>query len=402
MPHAPAASSLTSDVNLRRAPEERPENVVTVLPNGAAVEVFGSQGDWLAVRTGALVGYVWSEYVAPFAGAAAWTARVIASGANLRAGPGMNFAAPRAVPGDTLLEVVGFRDGWLAVEQPEGTLWVRARLTAVASPIPAVSGGLPARRTPEGVRTRRDEIEAIADPTARADAYEALQREVPYLSQRDNAARDADGNLVEKSTGTMCNLTSLAMCLTYLGVRNPDVSRQFEDVLEAERVKHGLPPRSDTSGWGGVAHLFGVEVAFVRGGDFTEARAWWFAHVLPVLREGKAVMMSITRHIVRVTGVGAAGLVVDDPFGLDALGSGTTWKVKRTNPYQQPGGTAGADSVWSWADVGKHQMHWLAALSVPKESEGAGALVFAPLPDISDTPESMDEVPGEAEVQPRG
>lgn len=52
---------------------------------------------------------------------------------------------------------------------------------------------------------------------------------VPYFSQLDNKFEPY----------TACNVTSLAMCLWYLGIRGRGSQRQFEDELYIRAVDNG-------------------------------------------------------------------------------------------------------------------------------------------------------------------
>ena len=79
-----------------------------------------------------------------------------------------------------------------------------------------------------------------------------LQEKVKYHSQLDNKSKENGKYIGYK----MCNLTSLVMCLSYLGISNPDPKMQFEDTLEKIRVKKKLPAHTLATGWGGVAKHF--------------------------------------------------------------------------------------------------------------------------------------------------
>jgi hypothetical protein len=216
--------------------------------------------------------------------------------------------------------------------------------------------------TTEQIRRARALIANVSDAQRRGDLYQALQSKVVYRNQRNNQARDPrSGTLVETRAGAMCNLTSLAMCLDYLGIPAPYPQMQFEDALEQVRVNNRLPPRTTSDGWGGVARRLGATYTFL-GSNVTAGAAWYTAHVRPALRAGHAVMMSITGHIVRVQAVTDAGLVVDDPYGKAKLlpGGLLAWRYLATNPYQTTGPSVGADNVWPWADVQRHSMLWIA------------------------------------------
>ncbi len=211
----------------------------------------------------------------------------------------------------------------------------------------------------EEIRRARELINEVTDEKTRGDLYEALQAKVEYHSQRDNESTSGGKNIGD----VMCNLTSLAMALSYLGVPNPDPTKQYEDALEDIRVEKKLPARTTAEGWGGVAKELGVTAEFL-GYDLKKDKDWYMANVDPKLREGYAVMMSISGHIVRMQDVTENGLVIDDPYGVVNLQAGEGWSYDSGNKNAREGeGTnRGEDSVWAWDAVKVHNMRWIAAL----------------------------------------
>ncbi len=212
------------------------------------------------------------------------------------------------------------------------------------------------RLTTEEIRRARDLIDQETDDARRGELFQSLQSKVEYHSQRDNTSTENG----KKIGDVMCNLTSLAMALTYLGVPNPDPSRQFEDVLEEIRVQKKLPARTLADGWGGVAAELGAKVDFIKW-EVVEGHDWYQANVSPALSAGNAVMASITGHIVRLQAVTPEGLVADDPFGDVKLTKGTGHEWDETNKSKNP--NAGEDSVWPWSEVSQHSMLWIAKIS---------------------------------------
>lgn len=211
------------------------------------------------------------------------------------------------------------------------------------------------------IRRARELIGEVTDTQQRGDLYEALQAKVEYHSQRDNQSTSGG-----KSIGdVMCNLTSLAMALSYLGVPNPDPSKQYEDALEDIRVEKNLPARTTAQGWGGVANELGVTAEFL-GYNLVKDKDWYLANVDPRLREGFAVMMSISGHIVRMQDVTEEGLIIDDPYGVVNLKAGEGWSYdsdqKNAKDSEAEGANRGEDSVWTWDKVKVHNMRWIAAL----------------------------------------
>jgi hypothetical protein len=127
-------------------------------------------------------------------------------------------------------------------------------------------------------------------------------------------------------------------------------------------VKEGFAERTNNmDGWGAVAKHLGVTVSFDFG-NVKEGKDWYLENVDPKIREGNAVMMSITGHIVRVQGVTDAGLVVDDPYGRVILKSGSGRGWEDSNDKEGAGANAGEDNVWDWDAVKAHNMQWIAFL----------------------------------------
>ena len=201
-----------------------------------------------------------------------------------------------------------------------------------------------------------------AEPEAnRAPLYRELQSKVIYANQRDNEARDANGAKIETASGNMCNLTSLAMCLQYLGVPNPHPEMQYEDALEKVRQEKHLPARTTEGGWGGVASALGVQHHMLAMAG-THPRSFWSSTVGGALSSGQSVMMSITGHIVRVQAVTDAGVVVDDPYGHERMLAGTGHQILEYNKRDATG-TAGKDNLWTWEQIEPHSFLWIAAFA---------------------------------------
>jgi peptidoglycan hydrolase-like protein with peptidoglycan-binding domain len=213
----------------------------------------------------------------------------------------------------------------------------------------------------EEIKRARELINEVTDEQKRGDLYEALQAKVEYHNQRDNQSTSGGSKIGD----VMCNLTSLAMALSYLGVPNPDPSKQYEDALEDIRVEKKLPARTTSEGWGGVAKELGVTAEFL-GYNLVKDKDWYMANVDPKLREGYAVMMSISGHIVRMQDVTEEGLIIDDPYGVVNLKSGEGWSYdsdkKNAKEAGVEGSNRGEDSLWKWDAVKVHNMRWIAAL----------------------------------------
>jgi len=389
------STTTTTDANLRSTPEKVDGNILRVVPKGASIALGGNSRAWVLVQYDGTVGYVSSSLLTPaWRDDRAWTSVVVdTSDLNVRSDPWVDDNATGVVFQDEELTVTGVSGGWLRILYDGAAAWVSASFTAEPpGPVP------PAREplSPEELKAQRAQIQDIDDKDAREDAYEALQARVIYASQRDNASKDEDGDLVEIETGRMCNLTSLAMALSYMGFSNPHPELQYEDALEKVRVDNDLPERWKVEGWGGVANKVGADVVFLRDADFQETRAWWKDTVRSALRHGYAVMMSITGHIVRLQAITNDGLVVDDPYGWSELKAGSSYSFSKVNPYQKVGTLVGDDVLWTWDEVERHSMHWLAQLEYPKalmaHHPGQPAkLLWTALPSISDVEISNPE-----------
>ena len=243
------------------------------------------------------------------------------------------------------------------------------------------------RLDPDQIKRARELIGEL--PTdQQAGAFEALQTKNAYHSQRDNASTADDA-----TQDNMCNLTSLAMCLEYQGIKNPKVLdgkvyEQFEDYLEAMRIKDKLGPRTESGTLQKVAAKFGVTgwTPLWSGAGKTTSRDDWTGWNAAHLATGKSIIMSIKGHIVRVQGVSEGGLVVDDPYGVVKLqkASAADYYYKDDNGDTKAKGgrvassysaskgaqtnekgmadNKGEDNVWPWADVEAHAMWWAVAI----------------------------------------
>ena len=112
-----------------------------------------------------------------------------------------------------------------------------------------------------------------------------------------------------------------------------------------------------------MAKELGVKFDFIDS-KVVEGHEWYASNVLPHLRDGHAVMMSISGHIVRVQAVTEDGLVVDDPYGEATLLKGEGRKWDEYNKKGDSESNAGEDVVWGWTEVSKHTMRWIAYFDV--------------------------------------
>ncbi|MEG4634482.1 C39 family peptidase [Microcoleus sp. AR_TQ3_B6] len=212
----------------------------------------------------------------------------------------------------------------------------------------------------------------------RAGLYRTLQYKVPYFNQRDNASTERGKRIGD----VMCNVTSLASCLTALGIKNPNPSKQFEDVLE-DRLRAN-PSRYPSSGvfnaryiWDNLSQLardLGVASSgtqYMQG--FSSTNTTFFQNFVrnnweSALQQGKTIMAGVNTtqpgHIVKVIDIdwNRGGIVVDDPYGQAQNSSlndykrfnytGTLNTTSRGSVNTQQGQNEngiGNDNFWSWS-----------------------------------------------------
>jgi hypothetical protein len=241
-----------------------------VLGEGEQVEVFGNEGVWLRVLYGGQVAYVYGAFV-----------RFTPQPAQTRAAaPEAPASAAGAPDGETdwLQSTYSTAAAWGAgalgsvVDAAEG-FWERVtglfdqeRAEQDSTEVPvAGAGGLGStggataneldalmaqeRLSVEELARARELIAEEPDAARRGELFEALQGKVEYHSQRDNESKEKSKGKEQRIGDRMCNLTSLAMCLSYLGVPNPYPDLQYEDALEKLRVEKGLGARTPAEPW---------------------------------------------------------------------------------------------------------------------------------------------------------
>lgn len=156
----------------------------------------------------------------------------------------------------------------------------------------------------------------------------------------------------------MCNLTSEAMCLEYLGIACPDVNMQFEDYLEQVREDNNYGARTTQDARQKVAENLGACYSNeTYGGTFSAEKEELKKFILPKLQSGSAVMLSIwpscKGHLVRVQNITNEGLIVDDPFGKvtdfktrEECNSGGYDANSKTDENSK-----GGDNLWKWSEI---------------------------------------------------
>ncbi|HEY4242731.1 MAG TPA: peptidoglycan-binding protein [Kofleriaceae bacterium] len=240
-----------------------------------------------------------------------------------------------------------------------------APVTPAPAPSNASLGELMAKQRLTVAEIAQARLLIAREPAASRPAlYESLQSKSQYLSQRANESKDAQGHYLGD---VMCNLTSLSMCLEYLGVPNPHPEMAYPDALERIRVENHLGPRTDHGAIAAVAHKLGVSHRELSSGG-AHNKAWWRTQVLTAIQGGSSILCSITGHICRVQDVTEQGLIADDPYGASTLGAGAKrgWAGANHNPHTGRGaaaGNVGEDHLWPWAQVEPHSFLFIWAMS---------------------------------------
>jgi hypothetical protein len=123
---------------------------------------------------------------------------------------------------------------------------------------------------------------------------------VPSYDQLDNS---------ENPYGT-CNVTSIAMCLAYLGVQRRTPGIRFPDELSQYCNKNGLD-RHEPVDLKKIVEAYGCKDNFRTTASFEQVKEW-------VIQGNPAVVhgyFTPTGHIVTVIGYNAKGFIVNDPYG---------------------------------------------------------------------------------------
>jgi hypothetical protein len=186
--------------------------------------------------------------------------------------------------------------------------------------------------------------------------YFELQKHTAYHSQRDNNNPKAE---------VMCNLTSLAMNLEFLGVACPDNNMQFEDWLEQKRVDKKYPDRTDPNCWIKLANDLGVksdkiDIWSKKSNTEEEIKKIVFDKIEPYISNGHSISVSAFTiastkgHIVRLQSINNDGIVVDDPYGRvnnfkqrEEGGSGYKGSLNSKDNID----IFGKDNLWRWNDI---------------------------------------------------
>lgn len=142
---------------------------------------------------------------------------------------------------------------------------------------------------------------SVDTAVATATAPNTVNLDIPYFSQLDN---------VNNPHGS-CNVTSLAMCMAYLGHSSLNSSgEQLEDELYCYCSNKGLSRHSPTD-------LAQVVQAYGYKDDFQPDAKWgdvkrWLADGKPIVIHG---WFSRSGHIIVIKGYNDKGWIVNDPYG---------------------------------------------------------------------------------------
>jgi uncharacterized protein YvpB len=123
---------------------------------------------------------------------------------------------------------------------------------------------------------------------------------IPYKSQLDNE---------ENPTGS-CNVTSLAMCLEFLGTKRKQTIGQLEDELYNYAINNRLS-RHDPHDLAVIVEAYGCRDDFRTNATFEQVQEW--------LTDGKPIVthgyFTSFGHIVVIAGFDEKGFIVHDPYG---------------------------------------------------------------------------------------
>lgn len=205
--------------------------------------------------------------------------------------------------------------------------------------------------TVEEIKKVREMIEELEDEE-KGDYYLQLQGKVPYHNQRDNS--------YSTIADAMCNLTSEAMALEYLGVSCPKDDKQFEDYLEDLRVEKKYDLRSNQISRQKLAEELGVcHSQFNKDWTIGEliSKDEFLTVLAPKLKEGCSMIiggfMTDPGHIVRLQSITKDGIYVDDPFGKLTFNKDCTKSVyKPANSKESENEKCpGNNQFWNWCQV---------------------------------------------------
>ncbi|OLP19476.1 hypothetical protein BST81_05240 [Leptolyngbya sp. 'hensonii'] len=146
----------------------------------------------------------------------------------------------------------------------------------------------------------------------------SVRLKVPYLSQLDNAYNPYEA----------CNITAVAMCLTYLGLKPSQPQVQLEDELYKYCELRGLS-RHDPRDLAHLIRTYGYQDDFQSRALWEEVKLW-LVKGYPAIVHGYFTRFG---HVVVIIGYDDRGWIVHDPYGewletgydTNASGAGLTY-----------------------------------------------------------------------------
>lgn len=128
----------------------------------------------------------------------------------------------------------------------------------------------------------------------------AVKLAVPYLDQLDNS---------DEPYGT-CNVTSIAMCLSYLGAARKNLSLRFPDELYQYCQNNALD-RHEPDALAKIVSVYGCHDTFKTNATILEVKEW-------LIQGNPAVVhgyFTKSGHIIVIIGYNSKGFLVNDPYG---------------------------------------------------------------------------------------
>jgi uncharacterized protein YvpB len=128
----------------------------------------------------------------------------------------------------------------------------------------------------------------------------SVKLSVPYYDQLDNS---------ENPYGT-CNVTSISMCLAYLGAKRQSPNQRFPDELSDYCDRHGLD-RHEPKDLVKVVEAYGMKDNFRTTASFESVKEW-LVQGNPAVTHG---YFTPSGHVITLIGFDSKGFVVNDPYG---------------------------------------------------------------------------------------
>lgn len=192
------------------------------------------------------------------------------------------------------------------------------------------------------VRKDKD-IQILKDGVDIDRLLQPVKLKVGWRSQLDNSYEPY----------STCNVTSVAMCLDYFGIRSQDPDEQLEDELYLYCQNNGLDKHSPTD----LAQLvrdYGCHDDFQKNANWQDVKTW-LAKGNPAIVHG---FFTGSGHIIAIIGFNAQGFIVNDPYGewfesgydTYASGGGLIYSYEMMDrlcgPNSEPAGELWIHYIW--------------------------------------------------------